>query len=81
VCGDPGDHGAVQRAILRTAQSVPVLILMAKDVFQTGTAQYILGPPTCDTLCRFAPIHNPAVEVTYVDTVVKRIDNFFSRNE
>jgi hypothetical protein len=43
---------------------------MAKDVFQTGTTQNILGPPTCDTLCRFAPIDNPTVEVTDVDTVV-----------
>jgi hypothetical protein len=60
----------MQWAILLTAQPVPILIYVVKDVFQTCTAQNILRPPSGDTLCRFAPEYNATVAITHVNTVV-----------
>jgi hypothetical protein len=60
----------MQWAILLTTQPVPVLIDMIKDAISACTAHDILRAPTGNTFCRFVPIHNPTVAVTYVNAII-----------
>jgi hypothetical protein len=48
---------------------MPVLILMAKEVFQTKTTQHIPRLPSGDPFSRLAPVHNPALAVAHVNAV------------
>jgi hypothetical protein len=67
--------------VLLAAQPVTVLILMAKDVFQTKTTHHIIRLPSGDPFCRFAPVYNPTLKVTHVNAVTQAIQNYFSRGK
>jgi hypothetical protein len=51
----------MQGTVLFAAQALPVLVLMAQDIFMTGAPQYILGSPTGDALGRFTPENDPTI--------------------
>ena len=63
-------HGRHERAVI-LAEFMPSIIDVRQDIVEATAADDLLSGKTCQPLCTFIPVRDPAIPIDKIDPIVK----------